>query len=538
MTLLRVGIALGRTGAIGAAFLGTAIAIAQPLAYAQLAGTTAEERAIFARQMTTLGRQFLYILPVPSALDTMAGWLEWRALGVFPPILAFWALVAATGAGRGDEDRGLVEHWLAQGVSRARYALTRLAAFASLGVVVIATTLAAAEAGTVAAGAGVPPLSLAAQGVPLLGLTLCCFTVALLAAQLAATRRAAAGIAAAALGGLYLLNVAGRAGSAPLRDLSPFALYDRQHALLRSGELDLGATLALYGAGAALASLAILAFLKRDLGAAALARPRAGGGAIVLPARDPLLGLPVLALLDQQRWSIAAWSIGLSGMALFFLSFTRSVLDAMLATPGFGIYLERAGLLTYTSFIGSVWLSTLLLLLSIYAIAQAAGWAAEDADGRLEIALAQPVSRARIVVERLAALVGGSAVAVFASAIAVVIGAAAADIALDGGRLALGTALTLAVVFAFGGLGAAGAGWRPRATVALLAALAMASYLIEQFAPLFGWPPWIENLSLFALYGHPLTGEVDWMRIGALFSIGMVGSLAALVAMRRRDVGR
>ena len=45
----------------------------------------------------------------------------------------------------------------------------------------------------------------------------------------------------------------------------------------------------------------------------------------------------------------------------------------------------------------------------------------------------------------------------------------------------VGTALTLLVAFAFGGLGAAGVGWRPRLTLGILAAVGQLQFDVVQY---------------------------------------------------------
>ena len=539
MTLFRLALRLGRVGAIAAGVIGIAAAVAQPLAFAQLAGNTPAERALFAEQMEILARQLTYLLPLPHGLGTMAGWIEWRAIGALEVIFAFWAVMAGSGAGRGDEERGLVEHWLAQGVSRARYIAARIAAFALITTIVVTLTLAAAGVGSALGKEPVPASALALQGIALLGLVLCCYAIALFAAQLVTTRRGAVALGGGALLVLYLIAVVARTdGAESFRWVSPFWLYDQNHPLTNVGTLDGPKTVALYVSALIFTTVASAAFVQRDLGAPLLRRPARDTEPTTLPARDPFLRIPVLAVLDQQRMSLLAWTFVLPALAAFFLSFTRTLVDTMLATPSFRVYLERAGLGDYTSFIGVVWFGTLVLLLSIYAIVQTNGWAADDQEGRLEIIASQPVSRTRIVVERLSALLAGGAIIVAATAIALVIGAAATQIDLDTGRVALGSTLALAVVFAFGGLGAAGVGWRPRTTVIVLGAVAIAGYFLQEFAPLFGWPPWVGDLSLYTLYGNPVSGAVDWPRLGALVGIGAVGSAIGVAAMRRRDIGR
>ena len=539
MTLLRIALRLGRMGAIATAALGTVGAIAQPLAFATLAGNTPAERAVFGQQMELLALQLTYLLPLPHGLGTMAGWIEWRALGFLEVVVGFWAVMAASGAGRGDEERGLVEHWLAQGVSRGRYIGLRIVAFAALAMAASTLAVGAAGVGAAIVNDGVPAGALALQGVALVGLVLCCYAVALLAAQLVTTRRGAITLGGAVLLILYLVNVVDRNGAevAAIRSLSPFWLYDQNHPLTAGGVLDLSSTLGLFAAAAAITVLAVVAFVRRDLGAPLVRRTPRDARPTVRPAGNPLLRVPVLAILDQQRVSLVAWTAVVAALGLFFLSFTRTLVDAMLATPSFRVYMERAGIATYTAFIGLSWFSALVLLISLYAIVQANGWAADDQEGRLEIFAAQPISRARIVVERLAALLIGAAVIVAASSLALLIGAASADISLGVGRVVVGTALTLLVAFAFGGLGAAGVGWRPRLTLGILAAVAIVGYFVQELAPLFEWPEWLANLSVYALYGNPVMTSIDWAREATLLAIGAAASFAALIAMQRRDIG-
>jgi putative exporter of polyketide antibiotics len=94
------------------------------------------------------------------------------------------------------------------------------------------------------------------------------------------------------------------------------------------------------------------------------------------------------------------------------------------------------------------------------------------------------------------------------------------------------------VPFAFGAIGALVTGWRPRVAVPVLTVVAIVSYFTQQFAPLFGWPEWVENTSIYALYGTPMSTGVEWGGIAALVALGIAGGVLAIAAMRRRDVGR
>jgi len=178
------------------------------------------------------------------------------------------------------------------------------------------------------------------------------------------------------------------------------------------------------------------------------------------------------------------------------------------------------------------------LLLAAYAITQVARWAAEDAEGRLEMTLSAPVPRWRVVVERAAALAAGSAVVIAAAGGATTITVSSQGIQLDGGRLVLAAILRLPFLMSFGGLGAAAASFRPRLAVAGLSTFAVLSYLLVGFGPLFKLPDEILNFSVFRLYGDPLAEGVYWRGLVVLLAVTLAGLAAALPAMNRREIGR
>src|SRR4030081_2065225 len=130
------------------------------------------------------------------------------------------------------------------------------------------------------------------------------------------------------------------------------------------------------------------------------------------------------------------------------------MLEALAAPdiPLLRAYFERAGINAYADFVRVILFSTLLLLISLFVVAQVNGWAADGPEGRLEVILSAPVSRARVVVERIAALVFASALIVAASSLAVYLTARSTGIGLPGGRFVFASAARLPVGFAFGGL--------------------------------------------------------------------------------------
>jgi len=541
VTLVRLALRSHRTGLLMTALVVAAGGLLNAVGFAQIAGDTPAARAVFAQQMELLARQLTYLLPAPAQLDTMAGYLTWRWFGSAVLIYAFWALLAGTGAGRGDEERGLSELWLSTGVSRMRLIAARVLGFAASAAVSIAFMLGVTDVGAAIGQEPLPGGPLALEGLAIWTLTLFVFSFALVVAQLVTTRRGATGVAGIVVLALFMLNSAARSGVdvGALRWLSPFYLFERSTPLLRGGSLDLPATAALAVGSVALVAIAVVAFVRRDIGGPLLRGAPRKSRAEWRPAADPLLRMPLLAIVDQQRVWIVAWALGLAILAGFLTSITKTMVDAFGNSdiPMLRAYFERSGINAYADFVGVIWFSTLLLLISIFVVVQVNGWAADDAEGRLETILSAPVSRARVVVERIAAVVVACAAVVAVSSLAVYLTATSTGISLPGGRFVFASAAVLPVAYAFAGIGHAVVGWRPRVAVAILGALAVVGYFAQQLGPLFQWPDWVNNISLYALYGTPMSKD-DWSGIATLIAIGTVGTAVALAVMRRRDVGR
>ena len=539
MILFRLALRSHRTGAIATAAIGAISGILNGVGYIQVVGHDLAARQAFAQQMEILGRQLAYLLPQPVQLETLGGYLTWRSFGTVATIYAIWGLLAATGAGRGDEERGLTELWLSTGVARARLLLVRSAGFALMAVLSIAVTMAVTAAGAAGVGEPLPIAAVLAESLPLTGITLWGFGIGLVVAQLVATRRTASVIAGIVVIALFTLNSVVRAGGDPgaVKWLSPFYLFDRSAPLLVGGRVDLPASLALIVEAMIFVAVCAWGFARRDVGGTFVRGRLRSAPPAYRPSRDPLLRLPVLALVGQQRGWIAGWAIAMAALAYFLSSLARTVVDSLRSVPSLQVYLDRLGVLRPADMVGVMWFSTALLILSIFVVAQVNGWAADDAEGRLEIVIAAGASRARVVVERIGALLVASAIIAAVSTAAVWLASGVFDLGVPADRAFLAGLLMLPVVFALGSIGHVVVGWRPRVAVVLLAAVAVISYFTQEFAPLFDLPNWVERTSFFVLYGQPMT-HVDVPGAATLMVIGAAGTFVAIAAMERRDVGR
>ena len=538
--MLRIALRQGRAGLIATTAIAAINGIAQSLAYAAIAGDTPAARAAFAAQIEILGRQLTFLLPAPTQVETIAGFLQWRHFGTLPLVYGIWALPAATGAARGDEERGHVELWLAAGLARLRYLVARAGAFALLASASVAVTCGATLLGATRAGETLPLGGLLAQGTALVALSLCCYGIGLVVAQLTVTGRAAAGLAAAVLGALFLIAGAARSGDfEAVAPLSPFWQYERSRPLISGGSLDGVSVAWLFGVALLATALAGVLFVRRDLGSSALPRRVSRAAAVRDPARRATLRLPVIAGIDRQATGLLAWALGLGAIGLFLGSLLPTMIRVAKEVPLIQLMVRRGGSGDLESgFIGAVWGSTALLVLSAYAIAQVAAWAADEADGRLEMALSTPIPRWRIVLERAATLAVGAAFLVLVASVVVAAVTRAQGLSVDLAKFAGASVLLVPLVVTFGAIGAVLIGWRPRVAVWLLGVVTVASYFIQQLAPMFQFPDLVRNLSLYELYGTPLLLGPNWGGLAAQLAIIVGGFGVALVAMSRRDIAR
>jgi ABC-2 type transport system permease protein len=539
MTAIRLAFRLGRWGLVGFAALGFFAATLQAVGFFQVAGHTATERAAFGRSMTQLGTQFSILLPPPVRPDTVGGYVQFRAFGSLAFLFAIWALVSASGAARGDEERGLVEVMLASGLSRIRMLASRIAAFACACLLVALATSLGMEIGAVGGGEPVPLQAALDASIVLTALGLSCYALTLMIAQLTNARNAIA-VAGTVLLTLFLVNSLSRSFDWLLtwRWLSPFRYYELSRPLAPGGNFDIGATLVLLATTIVAASLAALAFERRDLGSPLLRLPARPRPVTYDASPSPVWRIPIVRGLYDQRIGIIVWAAGVAALGAVFVVLTKTLVQPLLAIPVLRHYFDTfVHGDVYSSFLGFLWFNVAQLLMAGFAIAQVARWSSEDTDGRLELILSNPISRVNVVLERAIMLTVGAFFVVAVSGVAVGLEARGQSINIDSTHLVEAVLLLVPFTLVFAAVGAVIAARIPRATVGLLGGFAFASYLIIELGPLFKWPAWALDLSAFKLYGEPLTNGIDHTGLVIMSLIVIVGFAASIVLISRRDVG-
>lgn len=535
--MLRHALRLQRWGMVGFGFTFAVATLVNAAAYSQVAGSTAASRAEFARSMSALAPQVSYLYRLPYRLDTLAGYVQWRAYGAIELVVAVWAIVAAVRAARGDEEKGLIDSWLAAGISRPCLILSRLTGFGAAALVAAV----GAGLGTLLGGAGYESISLARVAgatIALWLLMVTCFALCYLAAQLPAATRGAQGVAGAFIVLLYLLNAAARSQPSlgSVAWISPFKWYDATDVLAPGGRLNAAGVALSIAVTLGAAGLAALAFARRDVGGGLFARAVPTAKARDVPP-SLALGWPVARLLYRQRGVLLAWALATVVLALFMVSIARTAVDSLIDVPGMRDDLARLGSDPYQAFIALFWFGIAQLLLAGFAIHLISGWASDDTEGVLEAVLSMPQQRSAVVIERAATAVVGVVVVVVVGSVTAALAAAASGTALDAAGVVRASWLLVPFALTFAAVGAVGSAWWPRAAVGVLALLAFVSFLIWEMTPLMGWPQWVGDLSVFQLYGTPLSAGIFWTGLWAMLGIVVAGFGGTLVAMRYRDVG-
>ena len=539
MTATRLALRLGQWGLIGFAIVGFVATFINAVGFYAVAGHSQAEREAFARSFAQIASQLTVLLPPPIRLDTVGGYVQYRAYGSLAIVFSIWALASASGAARGNEERGVVEVSLATGLTRVRAIAAHVAAFAIASFVAALAASAGLMVGAIAGQESFPIGPAIEAAVVLTAIAVSCYAVVLLVAQLVPSRMAT-GAAGAVLLALFLLNSLSRTFESlhTLRWISPFRYFELSTPLPPGGNFDVTATLILFGVAIVAASLAALAFQKRDLGSALFALRAPARLPTYEASRGVIWRIPIVRDLYDRRLGLTTWAVGVSALGALFVVLTKAIVQPLLSIPGLATYF--AAIMhgpIYQSFLSSVWFGFGQLLMAGFAITQVGRWSAEDTDGRLELILSTPVSRTRVVIERALVLALGALIIAAASGAASGIESHYQSIDLDGGRLAEASLMLVPVTLVFAAVGALLASRFPRATVGILGTFAFASYLMLQIGPIFKLPDLVQDLSAFKLYGQPLIAGIDRIGLAIMVAIVLAGFWASAVVMQRRDVG-
>ena len=259
-----------------------------------------------------------------------------------------------------------------------------------------------------------------------------------------------------------------------------------------------------------------------------------------------------LKTLRDARRAIAWWSLGLVAMTALMVAVYPSVRDnpdlnkmvedypdAFKAVLGLGENVDYTSAVGYlNSELFSFMVPLLLLIAAIGAAARAT--AGEEERGTLELLLANPISRRRLVLDKLAALAAELVLLALVLWLALVVGVETIGMDVSVAHLAAAAAAAALFAFLYGAIALLLGAVTGRHAVAtgIAAAGAVAAYLLSSLAELVDA---LRPLRVVSPFYHYAAG--DYLRTGiavdhtvCLLLLVAATCVAAVIAFERRDL--
>jgi ABC-2 type transport system permease protein len=399
-------------------------------------------------------------------------------------------------------------------------------------LVAIGASVAIGLLGTLAfIGGGLPVAGSIVAGLAWAGVGIAFAAITAVVVQLTASARAAIGISAAVLGGVYLIRAIGDTSEAGgprwLSWLSPIGWGQqfRPYAGNRWWVLLITIGFAVVVTAAAYALVA-----RRDLGAGLLA-DRPG------PAGSTRLRSPLALAWRLQRGLLFGWLAGFVVLGAALGGIASNVGDMMNSAAARDFITRLGGTQVITDAFLAAEFGFVGVFTSAYGVQAAMRLRGEETGLRAEPLLATQVGRIRWALSHIAIALAGTTLLLAAGGLAagLAYGASVHDMG-QAGRL-LGAALVqLPATWVLTGIVVAAFGLAPRLTMAGWAAL-VGFLLLAELGPVVGLDRSVLNLSPYAHVPKLPAAELTVAPLAWLLGIAVALTIAGLAGFRRRDIG-
>jgi ABC-2 type transport system permease protein len=245
-----------------------------------------------------------------------------------------------------------------------------------------------------------------------------------------------------------------------------------------------------------------------------------------------LLGAPWQAALRDDLPQLSMWMLGSLFYTLLLGSLTKTLLDLVKSNSAFGkLFGHSFGV---NAFITSSF-SLVQVIVTLLVVTMIVGARGEEASGRLELLVAEPLSRVGWLLSRAALAADAALVLALVSALALWVGAAAA-----GQNVALGSLIEaglncIPLIAISAGAAVAVFALAPRAVAFVYAPVAVA-YLWDALGTALKVPAWSLDLSPFHALAPVPAQDFAFLPAGILTLIGLALMLVGAAVFRGRDL--
>jgi ABC-2 type transport system permease protein len=516
-----------RSGVLWGLVFGIYVA-SQVQAYVSAYKTQAERDAL-SKSFTSSGGLNALVGPAHQ-LNTVAGYTEWKSVGILTVLGAVWALLLSTKLLRGEEDAGRWELLLAGQTTRRGAAVQALVGLGEGSLALFFIT------GVVTVAIGhISTVHFAASSTVLFAVTVTAgaavfMAVGALASQLAASRRQAAAYGGGTLGLFFALRMLAdsNSGLGWMHWATPFGWIEQLQPFTNPEPLVLAP---IFGLIAVMAVASVVFAGVRDLDASTLPDRSSS-----VPHTELLFGSTGLTV-RLIRPTILGWLGGICAFGLLLGGSAKQAAQSLESSPRVEQVLRRldGGGGAVKAYLGFSFL-IITLLVVLMAAGQVTSARREEATGRVDHLLVRPVSRTRWMLSRL----GVAAVAVVVAGVLggslAWFGVASQHVTISFTNL-LGAGLnTVPAGLLLLGLGALVWSIVPRlASTAVYGILAW-SFLVELLGGIVNSNHWLLDSSIL----HQLTPAPavapNWTSGAIMISIGVACTALASFAFNHRDL--
>ena len=469
------------------------------------------------------------LLGSERAVNTVAGFADWRFVGILSVLGSIWGLLTATRLMRGEEEAGRYDLLLAGQTTRRRAGGQALAGLgAGLLALFAATALGAIVTGR-SPSVGFSLGQCLYFSVTLVAAAAMFLAIGALASQLASTRRRAAAMAGVIFGVAYALRMVAdtNQGLHWLVWLSPLGWVEESRPLTDPDPVALLPVLVLLIAVTA-ATLHLAG--TRDAGAASWPGPDSSQPHLAL------LGGSAGLAVRLMRPVALGWLFAVAVFAVLIGTTAESSAKDTTGSQGISQAIGRLG--GHGSIVADdlgLTFLILALLIALISAGQITAMRTEEADGYLENLLVRPVSRTSWFAGRL----GLSSLLVLTAGLLAGIGAWAGAASQHSG-IRFGSLVTAGLnvvppgLFLLG-LGALVLGAWPRRTSTVVYGYLAWSFLIEFAGGVVHTSHWLLDTSVFFHMVPAPAASPDWPGMAAITGLGIGGAVLGGILLCRRD---
>ncbi|HZC05779.1 MAG TPA: ABC transporter permease subunit [Ktedonobacterales bacterium] len=510
--------------------------------------------ATAAGQLSSVTQSFSFF-GNPVAIGTPQGYITFKFLGLLPLLIGIWTIIAGAHLTRGDEERGSLDLLLGEPLSRRRLFGEKALAFAIGTVLMGALITLGLMLGLAAAKLPADPGGSLLAGVNIILSAFIYGALGLFFSQFTRTAGAAAGIAGAYMALDFLVAGAMRSSAGPewVSRLTINYYSELSKPIIANYGANPGALLVLLAISVVLVAASMWLFERRDAGdvvklwpqrfsQAAARRSQVAPATTLTRAQSDLSLRGVTArALTASRLPIFWWIVGITIYGVYGVFIAQAAekvfAKAFQSSAVLKVLFSGSNLATNNGFIAAIEFTFIPFIIVLAAMFFAINWAQDLDRGQLENILSEPLPRWRLPLERFVTVVVGTVGLGLVAWLAPLVGGALSGLTLDGGLLAsaglgmipLGL-ITGALVYALAGRIGSGT------ILGIVGGLASLSFLVELLRGMLKLPDWTLNLSIFHVYGEPMSNGINWT--GTLIMLGLAVALLALATVRftREDV--